>query len=183
MTGFGKTGKNFASEYVNTLPDIICLSKALTAGMLPMGITSCTEEVFTAFLDEHPAKGFFHAHTYSANPPACAAAIAGLDLLASEEIQQNIRRISQSHLEYAGTLSGNELISEIRTLGVVLAIDLKAETERYGALRDKLFEHCMSRGVYLRPLGNTIYIVPPYIISEKQLEKVYDTLNSVFELL
>lgn len=183
MTGFGKTGKHFASDYVTTKPDIICLSKALTAGMIPMGITTCTQEVFNAFLDTEVSKGFFHAHTYSANPPACAAAIAGIELLTSEEIQKNIKRIVQSHQDFAERIKENSAISSVRTMGVILAIDLQIEMDRYGESRNRLFNFFMEHGVFLRPLGNTIYVLPPYVITEKQLEKIYTVIERSFGLV
>jgi adenosylmethionine-8-amino-7-oxononanoate aminotransferase len=182
MTGFGKTGKNFASEYIQTSPDIICLSKALTAGMVPMGITSCSEEVFNAFLDDDLAKGFFHAHTYSANPPACAAAIAGLDLLLSEEIQQRIEAINKAHKQYADGIRAHSHVAEVRCLGVILAVDLDIEMSRYGNLRNELYDHFMKSGVFLRPLGNTIYVLPPYVIEMKQLEQVYQAITESLDL-
>ena len=97
MTGFGKTGRNFASDFIQTKPDIICLSKALTGGLVPLAITSCTEKIYKAFLSNEMAKGFFHCHTYSANPIACAAANAAIELLQAKEIQENIKVISDSH--------------------------------------------------------------------------------------
>ena len=92
MTGFGKTGTDFASDQIRTKPDIICLAKALTAGLIPMAITSCTKEVYSAFYSDDLAKGLFHGHTYTANPLACTAALAGIELLRSEEIQSDIKR-------------------------------------------------------------------------------------------
>jgi len=100
MTGFGKTGKYFASDFIETKPDIMCLSKALTAGLLPMAITSCSQTIYNAFLSDQMSTGFFHCHTYSANPIACAAAIAGIELLKSDDIQTNIKRIIQSHKQF-----------------------------------------------------------------------------------
>ncbi|MFO7720578.1 MAG: adenosylmethionine--8-amino-7-oxononanoate transaminase, partial [Gillisia sp.] len=100
MTGFGKTGKHFASDYLETQPDIICLSKALTAGLLPMAITTCSQQVYDAFYSDEISKGLFHGHTYSANPLACVAALAGIELLISEEIQQDIRRVTKSHQDF-----------------------------------------------------------------------------------
>jgi len=183
MTGFGKTAKNFASEYIKTKPDIICLSKALTAGMVPMGITSCSLEVFDAFLDDDLAKGFFHAHTYSANPPACAAAIAGIDLLLSEEIQEGISAISKAHIAFAERIKNHKKVEDVRYLGVILAVDLKVETSRYGKLRDELYDHFMKSGVYLRPLGNTVYVLPPYVIKPGQLDKIYQAILDSLELI
>lgn len=182
MTGFGKTGKAFASDHLSVHPDIICLSKALTAGMVPMGVTTCTQEVFDAFLDDDISKGFFHAHTYSANPIACSAAIAGMELLASEEIQNKIKWIEESHQEFARELSSNPKVLDVRCMGVILAMDINVEMERYGNLRDEIFTHCMDRGVFLRPLGNTLYTLPAYIVSTEQLKAIHDTMVSCLSL-
>ena len=183
MTGFGKTGKNFASEYMTHQPDIICLSKALTAGMLPMSITSCSQKVFDAFLDEQAAKGFFHAHTYSANPLGCAAAIAGIELLLSEEIQNDILRITESHQKFADRIKTHKKVKEVRVMGVIFALELNVEMERYGATRNQLFDYCMNEGVFLRPLGNVIYILPPYVTSDAQLQKIYTVIEESLSLL
>ncbi len=177
MTGFGKTGKYFASSYLEIQPDIICLSKALTAGMVAMSITSCTQPVFDAFLDDEIGKGFFHAHTYSANPIACATAIAGIELLTSEEIQKDISRITRAHKSFVKKIAGHPKVEAVRSLGVIFALDLNIEMERYGSLRDQLFEFFMKQGVFLRPLGNTIYMIPPYVITDKQLEKIYISIE------
>ncbi|QNJ97276.1 adenosylmethionine--8-amino-7-oxononanoate transaminase [Constantimarinum furrinae] len=182
MTGFGKTGKHFASNHLNTQPDIICLSKALTAGMMPMGITSCTQDIFDAFLDDAIGKGFFHAHTYSANPLACAAAIAGIDLLCSKEIQLAIERIEAQHKQFLIRIIDHPKVSAVRQLGVILALDLKTEMERYGDLRNRLYDHFMTDGIYLRPLGNTIYILPPYCITNSELKKIYDSILKALKI-
>ena len=183
MTGFGKTGKNFASEFMDTKPDIICLSKALTAGLLPMAITSCTQEIYDAFLSDDISKGFFHCHTYSANPIACAAAIAGIELLKSVEIQKNIKEIIASHKIFNERIKNHPKVKSTRQLGVVFAIDLNTNNQRYGGLRDKLLKFFMDRGVFLRPLGNTIYIQVPYIITKKELEKVYKTIEESLSIV
>ncbi len=183
MTGFGKTGRHFASEYLTENPDIICLSKALTAGMLPMGITSCTQQVFDAFLGNDVAKGFFHAHTYSANPLACAVASKAIDLLQNDEIQEGIQRIQQSHEAFVKELESHPLVSNPRIVGVILAFELKVVMERYGNLRQHLYDFLMARGCYLRPLGNTLYLVPPYVISSEALEQLYDGLRAVIDFV
>lgn len=183
MTGFGKTGKNFASDYIETKPDIICLSKALTGGLVPMAITSCTEEIYQAFLGDTIAKGFMHCHTYSANPIACRAALASIELLQTQEIQENITRISKSHQEFTQKIKEHQKVASTRSLGVILAIDLKTTANRYGSLRDKLLAFFMKNGVFLRPLGSTIYIQPPYVILEEQLTKVYDTIELALDTL
>jgi adenosylmethionine---8-amino-7-oxononanoate aminotransferase len=181
MTGFGKTGKNFASEYIPTQPDIICLSKALTAGVLPLAVTSCTQQVYDAFYSEDVSKGLFHGHTYTANPLACTAALAGIELLVSEEIQQDIQRVMNLQANFLKSLNGHPKVKNLRQLGVILAFELDVEMERYGNMRDRLFKFFMDRGVFLRPLGNTIYILPPFVISNGELEKIHITIEQVLE--
>lgn len=183
MTGFGKTGKHFASDHVKTKPDIICLSKALTAGLLPMAITSCTQDVYDAFYSDDMSKGLFHGHTYTANPLACTAALAGLELLLSEEIQNNIKRIIASHQRFDQEIKDHPKIENTRQCGIIYALDLNVKMERYGNLRNQLFDHFMDNGVFLRPLGNTLYILAPYIISDVQLQKIYDTIKSALDAL
>jgi len=179
MTGFGKTGLHFASLYLKTYPDIMCLSKSLTAGMVPMGITSSSQAVFDAFLDTKITKGFFHAHTYSANPLGCAVASAGVDLLTSKQIQRHIIRIQKQHQQFLTEIEYHPKVLNTRTLGVILALDLAVKMDRYGSLRDKMFNYLMEQGVFLRPLGNTIYILPPFVITSKQLKKIYTSIKNI----
>ncbi len=183
MTGFGKTGKHFASDYVTTKPDIICLSKALTAGLLPMGITSCTEEVYEAFYSDNISKGLFHGHTYTANPLACAAALAGLELLQTPSMQQNIKRVMASHQKFDQEIKQHPKVARTRQRGIIYALELNVKMERYGNLRDRLFDHFMEQGVFLRPLGNTVYILAPYVITDAQLQKIYGTIRSALNFL
>lgn len=183
MTGFGKTGSHFASDYLQHKPDIMCLSKALTAGLVPMAITSCSQKIYDAFLDSSIVKGFFHGHTYSANPIACTAALAGVELLLSDTMQLNIKRIIAKHQEFNATIKQHPKIKATRQQGVIYALDLNIEMDRYGDLRNKLFNFYMSKGVFLRPLGNTIYILPPYIITDNELDTIYDAIVQSLDLL
>lgn len=183
MTGFGKTGKNFASEYLTHQPDIMCLSKSLTAGLVPMAITSCSQKVYDAFLSDDISKGFFHGHTYSANPISCTAALAGIELLQSEEMQQNIERITRSHQEFDVKIKKHPKVKATRQLGIIYALDLAIETDRYGDLRYKLFNFFMENGVCLRPLGNTVYILAPYVITDTQLQKVYQVIEESLTII
>ena len=183
MTGFGKTGKNFASEYLKNQPDIICLSKALTAGLVPMAITSCSQKVYDAFLSDELAKGFFHGHTYSANPISCTAALAGIALLESEEIQKSIVRITKSHAAFDAKIKTHSKVKTTRQLGIIYALDLDVDMDRYGDLRYQLFNFFMENGVCLRPLGNTIYILAPYVITDSQLQKVYRVIEESLAII
>ena len=183
MTGFGKTGKYFASDHLSIKPDVICMSKALTAGLVPMAVTSCTQQIYEAFYSDEISKGLFHGHTYTANPLACTAALAGIELLQSEEIQNNIQRIIASHQKFDAEIKSNPKVTRTRQTGTIYALDLNVQMERYGNLRDKLMQHFMENGVFLRPLGNTIYISAPYVITEAQLQKIYDTIKSAFAII
>lgn len=183
MTGFGKTGKNFASDYLENKPDIICLSKALTAGMFPLSITSCSQAVFNRFLSDEVHKGFFHAHTFSAHPVGCAAALAGIELLNSPEILERRKYIESAHNSFAAIIEKHEKVGNVRVMGVILAIDLNIQMERYGNLRDDLYDFFVERGVLLRPLGNTIYVLPPYVITNSELQKIYDTITAALETI
>ena len=173
MTGFGKTGKHFASDYLQNKPDIMCLSKSLTGGVVPMALTTCTQKVYDAFYADEISKGLFHGHTYSANPLACTAVSASIDLLVSEEMQNNISRIHKSHSLFNEKIKNHAKVKATRQIGVIFALDLKVEMDRYGKLRNQLFQFFMSNGVCLRPLGNTIYILPPFVITDEELQKIY----------
>ncbi len=183
MTGFGKTGKNFASEYLIELPDIICLSKSLTGGLVPMAITSCSDKIYEAFLSSEMQKGFFHGHTYSANPTSCTAARASIELLMSEEIQNSIDRITTAHKSFLENINEHPKVKSTRQQGIIAAIDLNIETDRYGDLRYKLFDFYMDKGIYLRPLGNTVYILAPFIISNEQLAKIYNAIEDSLDIV
>ena len=179
MTGFGKTGTCFASEQLGTKPDIICLSKALTAGLLPMAVTSCSEAIFNAFYSDKLSHGFFHGHTYTANPLACTAARAGIELLLSDEIQEGIDQIEASHKAFLRRIENHPKITDCRQCGVILALDLATSASRYGNFRDEVMDFFMDRGVFLRPLGNTVYLLPPYVISPDQLQEVYHAIEEL----
>ena len=183
MTGFGKTGKNFASDHLDISPDIICLSKALTAGLMPMAATSCSQEIYEAFYSDQISKGLFHGHTYTANPLACTAALAGIELLKSDEIQQSIQEITKSHKRFDEQIRSHNKVEATRQCGIIYALDLKTKTDRYGKFRDMLYDFFMSKGVFLRPLGNTVYIHAPYVISNEQMSRVYEVIEEAIDII
>lgn len=148
-----------------------------------MAITSCTEEIYKAFYSEEIAKGFFHGHTYTANPLSCTAALAGIELLTSPEIQEGIRMIASEHLDFKKRMQAHPKVRDARCWGVVFAMELNVNFSRYGNMRDRLFSHFMDCGIFLRPLGNTIYILPPYVISKEELHQIYRAIEAVFDWL
>lgn len=185
MTGFGKTGKTFACDYLNEQPDMMCLSKALTGGTIPMAVTSFSQEVFDGFLSENVNKALFHGHTFTGNPTGCAAALAAIDLLFSTEMQVNIVRIEEQHLQFKKRLELHSNTENIRTLGIILAFEIKRESSEsyYGDFRNKLYAFFIENGIILRPVGNTIYILPPYVTTNEQLEIIYKTIEKALQIV
>ncbi|WP_396175969.1 adenosylmethionine--8-amino-7-oxononanoate transaminase [Flavobacterium sp.] len=185
MTGFGKTGKTFASDYLVNKPDMMCLSKALTGGTIPMAITTFTQEIFDGFYKDDVNKALFHGHTFTANPTGCAAALASIALMESQEMQDNIRRIHQMHLAFETKIKEHPKVKTTRVLGVIFALEIKTETQEsyYGTMRNKLYNFFIERGIILRPVGNIVYILPPYIISDEQLEKVYSIVIDAVDMV
>ncbi|MES2575475.1 MAG: adenosylmethionine--8-amino-7-oxononanoate transaminase [Bacteroidota bacterium] len=185
MTGFGKTGKIFACDYLALQPDMMCLSKALTGGTIPMAITTFTQDIFEAFYDEDINKALFHGHTFTANPTGCAAALASFELLQKPEMQHNIARVNQRHLEFQKHIESHSKVITTRVLGTIFALEIKTESSAsyYGTLRNKLYNFFIANGIILRPVGNIVYILPPYIITDEQLQKVYDVVEKALEIV
>ncbi|MDE2736579.1 MAG: adenosylmethionine--8-amino-7-oxononanoate transaminase [Gemmatimonadota bacterium] len=181
LTGFGRTGALFACEKAATQPDLICLAKGLTGGFLPMAATVCSERVFSAFYDDDPAKAFYHGHSYTANPLGCAAALASLDLLASEPF----RRLASWQREEVVRLCDHQRLKQVRVCGTIVAADVIAEGEE-GYLHEVgplLREQFLARGFLLRPLGNSVYVLPPYCIERPQLASIYDCFCELIDAL
>ena len=185
MTGFGRTGKLFATDYCTHVPDIICLSKGITGGFMPLGVTICSQTIYETFISDDISKTFFHGHSYTANPLACAAAHASLDLLLSEECQQNIQNICLSHAVFSEKIKENARIKDVRQTGTILAIEFKtAENSSYfNPFERKAYKFYLENGVLLRPLGNVIYMMPPYCITTEELEFVYSIILKSIDVL
>jgi adenosylmethionine-8-amino-7-oxononanoate aminotransferase len=185
MTGFGRTGADFVSTSLNESPDIVCLSKGLTGGALAMGATVTTGEVFDAFVDSNRLRAFLHGHTFTGNPLACSAALASLDLFESEESREMRRAIEAQHKEFAGRISGHPCAHNVRSKGVVLALEIGPGESSEGYLsgvRDRLLSFFMEQKVLLRPLGSTVYVLPPYCISVSQLDRVYSAIEGALDV-
>lgn len=185
MTGFGRTGKNFAIEYVSHKPDIICLSKGITGGFMPLGVTACTQKIYDAFYADDNAKTFFHGHSYTANPLACAAANASMGILMSEQCRQQINAIEVSHTAFAETIAGHPFMRNIRQKGTILAIELNTveNSSYFNNIQSRAYQYYLNNGIFLRPLGNIVYIMPPYCITEDELQKVYSCVNDSLSFL
>ncbi len=177
MTGFGRTGKMFASEYIQTKPDIMCLSKGLTGGTMALGATACSQKIYNAFVNNDAQKTFFHGHSFTANPLACAAANASLNLFEKENVLEKVKLISEQNIAFAQQLKQLNGIKNIRVLGTILAFEIMNGNDEYlNDISTTITKKSLAKGVYIRPLGNTIYIMPPYCITEAELQKIYSVL-------
>jgi len=184
MTGFGRTGKNFATDYLQHAPDIFCLSKGLTGGTMALGVTTCTAEIYNGFLSQESAKTFFHGHSYTANPIACTAGIASYELLVAPESQEKISQIAAQHQAFQNQLQTHPAVKEVRQTGTILAVEFSTgPTSYFSNVRDLLYNFALERGVLLRPLGNIIYILPPYCITPAQLQAVYAVIEEMADLI
>jgi adenosylmethionine---8-amino-7-oxononanoate aminotransferase len=180
MTAWGRTGKLFAMNHCQELPDIVCLSKGLTGGVLPLGLTVCTDQIYNAFLSEEKTKALLHGHSFTGNPLACAAACASLDIFEEIETWKSIERICEQNWQFSHKIKGMSQIMEVRQCGTILAIELNTgEGNTYFSnVRDLAYRYFLDHGILLRPLGNILFINPPYCITNQELSKVYTTIRS-----
>ncbi|WP_407533382.1 adenosylmethionine--8-amino-7-oxononanoate transaminase [Elizabethkingia anophelis] len=185
FVGFGRTGKLFAANHLSQIPDIMCFSKGLTGGTLPLGITTCTEEIYNAFYSDDKTKVLFHGHSFTASPLACAAALASLDLLLLKDTQRNIERIVNQHKEFGEALKKHPKVKEVRQIGTIFAMEWKIneETSYFSDMHEILYPYFLQRGILMRPLGNIIYLVPPYCTTKEDLEEIYQAILEALDIL
>jgi len=184
LTGFGRTGKMFACDLANVVPDLMCLSKGITGGFLAMGVTLCTDRVQEAFASEDRMHTFYHGHSYTGNALACAAANASLQIFDDEPVFDRLATIAKMNSERLALLRNKHQVGDARQIGTIGAIELVAEDAGYlSALRPKLYGFFLERGVLLRPLGNVVYVLPPYVIEPEELHRVYDVMEEAIESL
>jgi adenosylmethionine---8-amino-7-oxononanoate aminotransferase len=179
FTGFGRTGKPFACNHVSERPDIMCFSKGLTGGTMALGLTTCTRRIYDAFLSDSRLKTLFHGHSFTANPVACSAALASLDLFMEASTSESIKRIENAHLEFALKIKDHIKVKAVRQTGTILAIEWQTsnDTSYFSSLRDTLYNYFLDAGIILRPLGNIVYILPPYCITDEELAYIYSKIE------
>ncbi|RCS59311.1 adenosylmethionine--8-amino-7-oxononanoate transaminase [Parvibium lacunae] len=185
MTGFGRTGTFFASEQVGVAPDLLCLSKGLTGGFLPMGATLAQPHIYQAFLSDDVGKALLHGHSYTANPLGCAAALASLQLFEEEQTLARIQAQAAVHTEQLARLAQHPRVQRVRQSGTIAAFDLQVnEQNQYGAGAGTwLRERAAQQGVLLRPLGNCIYFIAPYCTANETLIQAYQVVSTLLDEL
>jgi len=184
LTGFGRTGKMFACDLAGVAPDLMCLSKGVTGGFLPMGVTLCSDPVEMAFRSENRLRTFYHGHSYTGNALACAAANASLLSFEEEPVFERIAGIAEINSERLAGIKRFPQVGEVRQIGTIGAIELRADDAGYlSAMRPKLYQFFLERGVLLRPLGNVVYVLPPYVIAPQELHRVYDVIVEAVQTL
>lgn len=186
MTGWGRTGKMFALEYIESQPDIICLSKGLTAGVMSLGLTVTTSAIFDAFLAPEKTKALLHGHSYTANALACAVACANFDLIEKPFFFENIKRITDQHAAFRNRIKAHSKLKEVRQLGTIIAFEVQldeSDSSYFSSIRDEAYQFFLSKGLLIRPLGNVFFLNPPYCSTSEELEKMYagitDFLNQL----
>ena len=182
MTGFGRTGPLFASSTLAVTPDLICLSKGITGGFIPLGATVAKEFLFEAFLSPDATRAFLHGHSYTANPLACAAANASLALLLRSECAIARAMIESEHRQFQKKWGKHSKFIRCDVMGTILAMEYRTEKTSYDhPLKQCLIEFFQGKGILLRPLGNVLYILPPYCITREELQKIYSAIAITLE--
>ena len=184
MTGWGRTGTLFACEQAGITPDILCLAKGITGGALPLAATLCTPAIFEAHLSADRTKTLFHSSSYTANPLACAAAVANLEVWMREPVGNRVVALAAAQAQHLSAFEGDGRFRNARRLGTIAALDIAVDDAGYLAdVGPKLYEFFLERGVLLRPLGNTVYVMPPYCITDDELDLVYDAIRAAADAL
>jgi adenosylmethionine-8-amino-7-oxononanoate aminotransferase len=178
MTGWGRTGTLLACEQAGVVPDILCLSKGLTGGAVPLAVTLSSEPIYEAHLSPDRARMFFHSSSYTANPIACAAAVANLTIWQDEPVLERIAWLTERQEERLARITAHPRIENARQHGTITAFEVRAPVSGYlSAIGPRLLASFRERDVLLRPLGNTIYVMPPYCIDDADLDEIYSAIE------
>lgn len=178
FTGFGRTGKMFASDHLNNHPDIMCLSKGITGGFLPLGITAVSDKIYQTFYSDNKKHTFLHGHSYTGNPISCAAANASLDLFEQNNVMERVQEITEALKAFTGKISTHAAVRTARSFGAVAAIEVESNeaTSYFNNMGKIVYTRLLEKGIILRPLGNVVVIVPPYCISDEALNEIFEGL-------
>lgn len=182
LTGFGRVGSLFACDQLQEKPDMICLSKGLTGGFLPLGAVACNESIFQAFYSDSLNHALLHGHTFAGNPLACSCGLASLDLLLTDSCAAQRTMIAKAHCQFVNNWKGHPKLKRCESIGTILAIEYQSGVTSYFApLRDKLYHYFLDRKIILRPFGNVLHVIPPYCITEEDLSTIYSCISNTLE--
>jgi adenosylmethionine-8-amino-7-oxononanoate aminotransferase len=173
--GFGRTGTMFACEQAEVTPDFICLSKGITGGYLPLSVTLTTDEIYRAFYDDRTARGFLHSHSYTGNPLACSAALATLDIFESERVLDS-NFAKSTYLKSKMQMLSDLPVRHVRQYGMIAAFDVDTEDVLF---QRRFYQAALDKGLLLRPIGNTVYFMPPYVIDEAQMDLLVEQSHGI----
>jgi adenosylmethionine-8-amino-7-oxononanoate aminotransferase len=185
--GFGRTGTMFACEQAAIQPDLLCLSKGLTGGFLPLCAVLATQSIYDGFLDDSRERAFLHSHSYTGNPLACAAALASLDIFESDDVLARNRDTAAKMAKLAAPLAGHRHVADVRQAGMIVAFELTCDGNRNTPFDPSLrvglraYRTALERGVLLRPLGDILYWMPPYCIDDEQLALLAGTTRAAID--
>lgn len=184
MTGWGRTETMFACDQAGISPDILCTSKGLTGGFIPLSATLCSDKFFDAHYSEDRAKMFFHSSSYTANPIACAVAYANTQIWADEPVAERIDQLVMTQAQHVETLDGHPRFENVRQCGTITAMDIKVNDQGYlSNIAPRLYQHFQDNGLLLRPLGNTVYVLPPYCVTPQDLDEIYHVISNAPDVL
>lgn len=179
FTGFGRTGKMFASDHLGSEPDIVCLSKGITGGFMPLGITAVTDQIYQAFYSDNAKHTFLHGHSYTGNALACTVANASLDLFEKDEVWESIESISKLQIDFVDKVVAHAAVRNARCFGTIAAVELETEgaSSYFNTKGKDAYKWFLEKGIILRPLGNVLVIIPPYCISTVDLKYIHDCIE------
>ena len=184
MTGFGRTGTFTACEQAGVSPDIMCLAKGITGGSMPLAVTLSTRAIFDAHYSTDRTKTFFHSSSYTANPIACAAGVANLDVWDNEPVRERVATLARWQAEFIAGFAPDDRFAHARSCGTIAALDLVVADQGYlASVGPRLYDFFLSRGLLLRPLGNTIYLMPPYCITQDELALAYNAIRDAADMI
>ncbi len=179
MSGFGRTGKMFACDHLKNDPDLMCMSKGISGGCLAIGVTAASQKIYDRFYSDDRTKSFFHGHSYSANALTCAAVCASLDLFEKEETWSGVNLIGRKHVEFVNRIKSHPGVSEARSLGTVLALELSTDdsTGYFNKAGTNAYDFFLEKGLIMRPIGNILIVAPPYCINDQELDYIYQSIE------
>jgi adenosylmethionine-8-amino-7-oxononanoate aminotransferase len=184
MTGWGRTGTRFACEQAGISPDILCSSKGLTGGFLPLAVTLCREEIYEAHYSTERSRTFFHSSSFTGNPLACAAALANMEVWETEPVQERIDQLSRLQGERLERFRGDARVTNLRQTGTITALDVNTPSTGYlSTIGPRLHQRFLDANVLLRPLGNTLYVLPPYCVTAPELDQIYEAILGALDSL